>query len=207
MLNFSEDLPDSTLKNLKSYFDLTEGMINFEEALLLYRLAKAVESGCIIEVGSYRGRSAVFLGRGSLDGNTPKIYAVDPHEDFVGVLGGIFGPKDRTAFYQAMLSTECSAIVSLINLKSEMFTSMWKKRVSLLWIDGDHSYQGVKHDFECWLPHLENEAIIAFDDSTDCNLGPRKLIDELILSEKFEEVLLVGKITVIRKCCAHVVSK
>ena len=62
--------------------------------------------------------------------------------------------------------------------------------MSLLWIDGDHSYQGVKRDFECLLPHLADDALIAFDDATD--LGPRKLIDELMLSGNFEKVLSVG---------------
>lgn len=198
-LNFSENISESTLADLWSYFELAQGMVSFDEAQLLYRLAKGVQSGCIIEVGSYRGMSTVFLGRGSLDGNHPEIYAIDPHAKFVGILGGIFGPKDRTAFYQAMLATGCSEIVSLINLSSEMFAYKWKEPVSLLWIDGDHSYQGVKRDFESWLPHLTNDALIAFDDATDRNLGPRMLIDELKLSGVFEEALSVGKIVVIRK--------
>ena len=79
--------------------------MSFDETMLLYRLAKAVQSGCIIEVGSYRGRSTVFLGRKSLDGNRPQIYDIDQYENFVGALDGVFGPKDRTAFYQAMLAT------------------------------------------------------------------------------------------------------
>ena len=207
MLNFSENIPEPILDTLKSCFERTEGMVSFAEALLLYRLAKAVQSGCIIEVGSYRGRSTVFLGRGSLDGNHPQIYAIDPHENYVGVLGGKFGPRDRTAFYQAMLATGCSEIVSLINLSSEMFAFGWRKCVSLLWIDGDHSYQGVKRDFGCWSPHLSKDAFIAFDDATDKNLGPRNLISELTSSGKFEEVFAVGKIVVIRKCIVDTIIK
>ena len=88
-----------------------------------------------------------------------------------------------------------------------MFASGWKKCVSLLWIDGDHSYQGVKRDFGCWSPHLSKDAFIAFDDATDTNLGPRKLIGELISSGKFEEVFAIGKIAVIRKCIAETVIK
>lgn len=202
MLNFSENISESTLENLRSYFELTEGMVSFDEALLLYRLAKEVRSGCIVEIGSYRGRSTVFLGRGSLDGNQARIYAIDPHKNFIGVLGGVFSPKDRTVFYQTMLATACSEIVSLINLKSELFATHWSEPVSLLWIDGDHSELGVRSDFECWMPYLKNEALIAFDDATDNNLGPRKLIDELIFSGNYEEVLMVGKIVVIRKCIA-----
>lgn len=199
MLNFSEPVDESVVDYLKHCFENTEGMVNFSEALLLYRMARSVESGCIVEVGSYRGRSTVFLGRGAIDGNRPRIYAVDPHDDYIGVLGGVFGPKDRTAFYRAMLSTGCSEIVSLVNLSSEMFASRWNKAVSLLWIDGDHSYAGVRRDFECWSPHLSADALIAFDDATDSNLGPRKLIEELTASGDFEVVTTVNKIAVIRK--------
>jgi predicted O-methyltransferase YrrM len=186
------------LEQLKLCNERTEGMVNFDEGILLYFLASEVKSGCIVEIGSYRGRSSVFLGKGSLDGACAPVYAIDPHKNFIGVLGGIFGPKDRTAFYRAMLDNECSEIVSLINLSSELFSIAWNEPVSLLWIDGDHSYEGVKRDFECWLPHLQVNAMIAFDDATDAALGPHRLIEELIASGRFAEVVSVGKVVVIR---------
>jgi predicted O-methyltransferase YrrM len=174
-------------------------MVSFDEALLLYCLARDVRAGCVVEVGAYRGRSAVLLGLGSLSGAGAKVFAVDPHKEFVGVLGGAFGPKDRTAFYRAMLDAGCSEIVALINLSSEQFCSCWREEVALLWIDGDHSYEGVKRDFECWRPHLRRDGVVAFDDATDPALGPRRLITELIALDGYEEFLTVGKIAVIRK--------
>lgn len=199
MSNYFEPLLAAKLEMLKSCFNRTDGMVSFDEALLLYNLAKEVNSGCIIEVGSYRGRSSVFLGKGSLDGANVPVYAIDPHKPFIGVLGGIFGPKDRTEFYRAMLDHGCSEVVSLINLSSECFSPLWNIPISLLWIDGDHSYAGVTKDFGCWLPHLETTARIAFDDATDPELGPRRLIDELIKSNRFEEIMNIGKIIVIQQ--------
>jgi len=199
MQNYCEALPMSTLVELQSNFDRTEGMVSFDESVLLYQLAKQVRNGCIVDVGSYRGRSAVFLGIGSLAGANVQVYAIDPHKSFIGVLGGVFGPKDRTTFYRAMLDNNCSEIVALVNLSSESFSASWKETVSLLWIDGDHSYEGVKRDFECWLPHLERNSVIAFDDATDPNLGPRKLVDELIASNRYEPIIGIGKVVVIRQ--------
>jgi len=66
-------------------------------------------------------------------------------------------------------------------------------------IDGDHAYDGVKRDFECWLPHLTPNPVIAFDDSKDPDLGPRKLIDELLADGRFEQIRQVGKVTVLRR--------
>jgi len=200
MSNYFESLSAAKWKILKSCFDRTEGMVSFDEAVLLYYLAREVRSGCIVEVGSYRGRSSVFLGRGSLDGANVPVYAIDPHKSSIGVLGGVFGPKDRTTFYRSMLDNDCSEIVSLINLSSECFSPSWSEPISLLWIDGDHSYEGVKRDFRCWLPHLQANATIAFDDAADPKLGPRRLIDELTESKQFEEVVKIGKIVVIRQC-------
>jgi len=198
MSNYSKSLSATKLGILKACFDRTEGMVGFDEAILLYHLAKEVHSGCIVEIGSYRGRSSVFLGKGSLDGANAPVYAIDPHKSFIGVLGGEFGPKDRTAFYRAMLDNECSEIVSLINSSSECLSPSWSEPISLLWIDGDHSYDGVKRDLDCWLPHLAPNAKIALDDATDPELGPRKLIDELILSKRFEIVMNVGKVVVLQ---------
>ena len=172
-LKFLESLSEETLSYLRRCFNRTDGMISFDEAVLLYFLAKITFAGCIVEIGCYRGRSTTFLGRGSMDGAKVAVYAVDPHKNFIGILGGVFKPSDRKIFYKAMLANNCSEIVSLINLSSEMITHLWKERVSLLWIDGDHSYDGVKLDFYCWLPHLMSDAVIAFDDAIDHNLGPK----------------------------------
>jgi predicted O-methyltransferase YrrM len=199
-LNNIEAHGEENLKTLQTVFDSTDGMISFQEAVCLYELARKVRSGCILEIGSYRGRSTVFLGKGSLDGANIPVFAIDPHATFTGILGGIFGSGDRAIFYRTMLANDCSEIVSLINLSSEFFSNQWKSPVSLLWIDGDHSYEGVRRDFYCWEPHLLPEAFIAFDDALDPNLGPFRLIDELVKSMKYQKLACVGKVVVL-KCC------
>ncbi|MGC1374671.1 MAG: class I SAM-dependent methyltransferase [Anaerolineales bacterium] len=185
--------------DFKTWFDQTEGMVNLEEALLLYDLAKACRNGCIVEVGSYRGRSAVALGRGSLDGYKAPVYAIEPHEEFSGVLGGKYGPPDRGAFYKAMLATSCFHIVRLVNLSSEIVSPGWTKPIGLLFIDGDHSYEGVKRDFDCWVGHLTPNAIIAFDDSTNPAFGCLQFIGELLESGRFEKINQVRNVTVITR--------
>ena len=72
-------------------------------------------------------------------------------------------------------------------------------RVGLLWIDGDHSYEGVKRDFCCWSQHLTDDATVAFDDATDPTIGPCKIIDELLESGLFRKTETVNKITVLKK--------
>lgn len=185
--------------NLKEFLSMTEGMITFDEASLLYTMAKAVHEGSIIEVGSYRGRSTVALARGSLEGARVPVYAIEPHEPFEGVLGGRFGPADRGAFFKAMLDTSAYHVVRLINLSSEAVCGTWRSPVALLWIDGDHSYAGVKRDFEAWEPHLMPGACIAFDDTVDEEIGPYRVIAELTERGRYVIRQRVGKVTVIAR--------
>ena len=181
------------LATFRPYFDATEGMTSWDEAAMLFELAQQVTSGCIVEVGSYRGRSAVALGLGALAGRQPAVYAVDPHATFRGVLGGEFGPEDRAAFYRAMLNSGCYQIVRLVNLSSEQVAPQWTLPIGLLWIDGDHTEAGVRRDWNCWSPHLLPTARIAWDDATDPAIGPYQLIAELLASGEYRELRQVGK--------------
>jgi predicted O-methyltransferase YrrM len=41
----------------------------------------------------------------------------------------------------------------------------WPCLIDLLFIDGDHSYEGCRSDIEAWLPHVRRGAWVAFHDS------------------------------------------
>jgi Methyltransferase domain len=169
-----------------------EGMIGEPEAALLTRLASEVDEGCIVEIGSWRGMSTIALAKGA---RVP-VYAIEPHEHFVGVLGGVFGPDDRRAFFENLLEAGVVERVRLVNLSSEVVAPGWQLPVGLLWIDGDHSYEAVKRDFACWQPHLRGK--VAFHDAIQETLGPFQLIEEL-LADGFELVEHVQGTKVLRR--------
>lgn len=54
-------------------------------------------------------------------------------------------------------------IVALRGTSHEIAKS-FDKKVDFLFIDGDHSYEGVKSDVEDWFPKLNNSAIVIFHD-------------------------------------------
>jgi len=178
---------------------LTEGMISLPEAELLYGLARDCDAACIIEVGSYRGRSTVALALGSLGGGGAPVFAIEPHEPFDGVLGGVFGPQDRGAFYQEMLATGAYHPVRLVNLSSEAVAPSWKQPVGILWIDGDHRYEGVRRDFDAWVWHLTPDATVLFDDATDPDLGPARLVRELCATGRWQITATVGKVVALTR--------
>jgi hypothetical protein len=167
-------------------------MIGDPEAALLRRLATEVDAGCIVEIGSYRGMSTIALAKGA---RVP-VYAIEPHEEFVGVFGGKFGPADRRAFFENLLRAGVVEQVRLVNLSSEVVAPGWQLPVGLLWIDGDHRYEAVRRDFDCWKPHLRGK--VAFHDAIQPTLGPSKLIEEL-LAGGFELVEHVQGTKVLRR--------
>lgn len=51
----------------------------------------------------------------------------------------------------------------------------------MLWIDGDHSYQGCKEDFELFSPYLMEGAVVALHDTLNAFEGPIRVFVEQIL--------------------------
>lgn len=176
-----------------------EGMIAPDECFLLADLAAEVEEGSIVEIGSYRGRSAVSLALGSMRGGGAPVHAVEPHESFVGVLGGRFGPPDRVAFFRNVLRTGTAETVRLINLPSAAAARAWTAPIHLLVIDGDHAYDGVRRDFDLWTPFVVQGGSVALDDSTVAGLGPERVVSEALASGQFTRRATVGKMSVLVK--------
>jgi predicted O-methyltransferase YrrM len=177
-----------------------EGWLTPDEAQLIAGLAATIREGeAIVEVGSYRGRSTIALALGSLKGQAAPVYAVEPHEDFRGPLGGEFGPRDRREFFRNLLAAGVVEQVRLINLTSQVVAPGWRRPIGLLWVDGDHSYEAVRRDLGSWEPHLAEGAVIAFHDAFDRTLGVARVVEELLATRRFEATVAVGDIRVIRK--------
>lgn len=178
------------------------GSTDAEEVALLYGLAARNRSGVIVEVGSARGRSTVALALGSKSGYQSPVYALDPHERFVGVMGGRFTPEFRGLFFKNLLKTGTAEIVRLVNLSSEIVTPGWTLEVGLLFVDGDHTYEAVKRDYLCWLPHLLPGGLMVFHDSLDTAVGVHLVLREAIAAGELRELEVVSRATVLQKARA-----
>ena len=183
-------------------FKSIDGFLTVAEGDLLFSYAKAVTEGCIVEVGSYRGRSTAALCAGVSAGptasgeHTVPVYAVEPHEKFVGVRGAKFGPGDRREFFKNMVEHRMVRFVRLLNATSRVVSPGWHTPVSLLYLDGDHRYESTLADFEAWRPHLVDGAVVMFADALD--EGPGRVISEFAARKMLNKVEAVGKVTVFK---------
>lgn len=174
------------------------GWLSEPEGEFLYSLAKQVPTAqAIVEIGSWKGKSTIWLAKGAEAGQRNKVYSIDLHS---GSEAHVSEGEENT--YQELLTNISRAkveeiVVPLVATSYEVARS-WKGKVGLLWIDASHEYEDVKRDFLSWKPHLASAAIVAFH---DCDKpGPAEVFDEHVTcSGEFAMLTEVDTIRAARK--------
>lgn len=185
-----------TLNQIKAQVEAVDGWLNHAEGLLLYRLARRCSGrGVIVEIGSWKGKSTIWLGHGSQAGAGVKIHAIDPHTGSTEHRQAL----DRVwTFEEFRKNIKAMGVDDLIVPHVDYSESAAKKftePVEFIFIDGLHEYEGVKRDFEAWFPKILEGGLMAFHDTTGWS-GPRKVVAEcLYKSRNFKNVRFVRSIT------------
>ncbi len=136
------------------------GWLSGNEAAWLNLHAAQVTEGCIVEIGSYQGKSTIAL---ALNAAVP-VYAIDPHHNHTDEIGAVFGPADRAAFHNNIVQAGVQKRVCPVNLTSDHAAQGWQERIGLLFIDGAHNYLQVDRDVYNWLPYILPDGVLAIHD-------------------------------------------
>lgn len=165
------------------------GYLSWHEGFTLLSLAEVwpVE-GDIVEIGSFKGKSTCFLAQGLLRSGRGKVHAVD---HFQGSPEHQKGGHEETAeivesgstyeqFRANLAAFGLSGVVEAIVSGSQEAAAAWSGSARMIFIDGDHSYQGTKSDFEAWFPHVAETGLICFHDYQNSHYldGVTKFIEE-----------------------------
>lgn len=144
-----------------------EGLLAIQETQFLYNLATTAHR--VVEIGSFRGKSCVLMLEGAkAAGNTSlHITCIDPHEP---THFGSFTSDDNTAFEQTIAARNFTARVTHLRMRSSeamphFQASNHNTPIDILWVDGDHSYEGAKQDFADWAPLVKPGGIVAAHDT------------------------------------------
>lgn len=176
------------------YGHLTE---DDEQKLRMY--SKGVK--CAVELGTFLGRGAAILSE-----NAQMVVTIDNYND--NNFGGIFHNKETVR--ERLKNYKNIMVINYETSKFDDFKSIpYSDEIGFLFIDADHSYDGVKKDFEVWFPILKSGAFILFHDSIDPDKHPGvvKYVHSLLsLYKRIWDIEFIecsdginGSITVFRK--------
>jgi MMP 1-O-methyltransferase len=202
--------------DLLSHALAAKGFMPPEEGALLFRYAaQRLPLGPALEVGTYCGKSAVYLGAAArVTGGT--AFTVDHHrgseenqagwehhdaslvDPELGVMDTL--PVFRRTIHDAGLEEQVVAVVG----RSRTVSRWWGTPLSLLFIDGGHGEQPAREDYEGWTPHVMPGGLLAihdvFPDPAHGGRPPYELIYlPALASGLFEEVDALGSMRVLRR--------
>jgi hypothetical protein len=118
------------------------------------------------------------------------VYAVDPWSGSGGV---------SEAFLHNIRTAGVDKLVFPIPMSSEEAAASFDQPVEFIFIDGDHSYEGVRLDLELWFPKIVEGGVLALHDSIQFPGVARMLEEHVFPSKQFADARICRSITVVRK--------
>lgn len=192
-----------------------KGFLDEAEGLRLSELARAHAAiGPILEVGSYCGKSSVYLGSGAQAGGGTLV-CVDHHrgseehqvgEEYhdaelydaaAGAMDSL--PELRRTLRRAGLED----IAVLVVAPSPVAARLWREPLGMVFIDGGHSDAAADADYEGWAPKVAPGGILAihdlFPDPATGGQAPIRIYRRALASGLFEELPTTKTLGVLRR--------
>ena len=156
------------------------GWLTPKEGRLLYELAKRCTGrGVIVEIGSWKGKSTIWLANGSRGGAAIPVYAIDPHTATSDNLATQSAASTFAEFIENIRRAGVADLVVPMVTTSAEAARGFSRPVELIFIDGAHDYASVALDFELWFPRVVEGGTLAFHDTVAWE-GPRRLVAQRV---------------------------
>ncbi|HEY5395660.1 MAG TPA: class I SAM-dependent methyltransferase [Trebonia sp.] len=180
-----------------------EGWMTDAQARRLWDAARRVPSaGRVVEIGSFRGRSTIILGRAAAPG--VEIVAIDPH-------GGSdrgpneydpdleLGDSDHDIFHANLGRAGVAERVRHVRRTSAGALTEVTGPIELLYIDGAHRYRFAKPDIARWGPRVSAGGSLLIHDSYNAVGVMLAQLRLLFLSREFRYVGRSGSLAEYRR--------
>ena len=133
----------------------------------------------IVEIGSWKGKSTIWLASGSRQGASCRVYAIDPHTAQSDNLATQSSVPTFAEFAANVQRAGVADLVVPLVMTSAAAARDFDHPVELVFIDGAHDYASVALDFDLWFPRVVEGGTIAFHDTVAWE-GPRMLVAERV---------------------------
>ncbi len=197
----------------------TKGFMPDDEGEALFVAARQVSrsgvNGPIVEIGSYCGRSTIWLGAAAQpEGRV--VVTVDHHRGSEETQAGwehhdpdVVDPRInkmdtlpflRRTLFDAGLEDTVIAVVG----KSPAVASVWGQEIAMLFIDGGHGAEHAAADYRSWAPHVAKGGVLAihdvFEDPSDGGQAPHdEIYQPAVQSGAFAEFSATGSLRLLRR--------
>ena len=160
--------------------------LHMGDGIIVYSLIQHMRAKVCVCIGSGGGFIPRIMTQARIDLHKQKIF--DGNSDYnwgdigstylVDACNGIGGPNDlenessffRSTFYPRLIKATSVDAYHDFFIRQDI-------KIDLLWIDGDHSYEGVKTDFDLYSKILSDKGVIIIHD-TDPNYEETLLVSE-----------------------------
>lgn len=196
------------IESVKGFLDPMEGQALFDRCL------EAGPIGPTVEIGSYCGKSTVYLGEACRQSGR-SLFAVDHHrgseEHQLGelyhdpvVFDADVGLVDTfRLFRQTLRLADLESVVVPVVASTIVASRDWQTPLGMVFIDGGHSFAAAQNDYDCWTPHIARGGVLAihdiFPDPNDGGQAPYTIWQQALASGLFEDLGIVRTLGILRR--------
>jgi predicted O-methyltransferase YrrM len=203
---------------LRQAAEAAKGFMPPGEGLALYRTAAAYAArGPVVEIGTYCGKSTIYLAAAARDADQ-MVITVDHHhgseenqagweyhdttlvDERTGRLDTL--PHFRATLADAGLESQVIAVVG----RSAQVARLWRTPLGMLFIDGGHTDAAAQADYANWSPWVTRGGALAihdvFPDPADGGQAPYRIYQRALGSGEFAEVAVHGSLRVLERTTA-----
>jgi predicted O-methyltransferase YrrM len=193
--------------------EAARGFMPPDEGLALYETAaEYAHVGPIAEIGTYCGKSTIYLAAGA-SGNGQLVVTVDHHRGSEEIQPGWehhdaelvdpdTGRMDSLPFFRAAVAGAGleEHVIAVVGASKDV-SRLWRTPLGMLFIDGGHSEEHVACDYEGWAPWVARGGALAFHDifadPSDGGQAPYRAYQRALRSGAFAEVRVQGSLHVL----------
>ena len=183
--------------NLKK-IEKIKGFMPANEGKALLRWAEKFSNfGPILEIGTYCGKSSLYLAIGAKK-TDQYVFTIDHHqgseehqlnEEYFDNEIYDFSKKRVNTFPLLIKNINKLNVKNIVPIVSESKKSSfnWKTNLGMLFIDGGHSFESVNNDYECWESKIAKGGCLAihdiFEDPNDGGQAPFHIFQKALRND------------------------
>jgi len=192
----------------KGFMPPVEGRVLYEVAREYARL------GPVVEIGTYCGKSTIYLAAAVLGGGQ-RVVTVDHHHGSeenqpgweyhdTSLVDPRTGQLDTLPTFRATLSGAGleEQVIAVVGRSADV-AALWRTPVGMLFIDGGHTDEAAQSDYQGWAPWVERGGALAihdvFPDPADGGQPPYRVYLRAVASGAFTEVRREGSLRVLQR--------